>query len=140
MRSARATFRHNAWLEIPPLAEVIALHEAIANPLRRVRTIAVSLNTADLSDADARAVIDRTERETGLPTTDPVRYDINPLSDAVPNGVTPGDGQRIRRDIDRRDAGIALLVGDTHGDAPRTALHGRFGGRTCDVREIKPVL
>jgi uncharacterized NAD-dependent epimerase/dehydratase family protein len=80
---SRATFRHNAWLRIPPLTDVIALHEAIANPLRQVRTIAVSLNTADLSDRDARAVIERTAGETGLPTTDPVRYDITPLADAV---------------------------------------------------------
>ena len=80
---SRATFRHNAWLRIPPLADVIALHEAIANPLRPVRTIGVSLNTADLSDRDAMAVIERTAEETGLPTTDPVRYDITPLADAV---------------------------------------------------------
>ena len=80
---SRATFRHNAWLRIPPLTDVIALHEAIANPLRQTRTIAVSLNTADLSDREARAAIERTADETGLPTTDPVRYDITPLADAV---------------------------------------------------------
>jgi uncharacterized NAD-dependent epimerase/dehydratase family protein len=80
---SRSTFRHNAWLRIPPLTDVIQLHEAIANPLRQVRTIAVSLNTADLSDRDARAVIERTAEETGLPTTDPVRYDITPLAVAV---------------------------------------------------------
>jgi uncharacterized NAD-dependent epimerase/dehydratase family protein len=80
---SRSTFRHNAWLRIPPLTDVIALHEAIANPLRQVRTIAVSLNTADLSDRDARAAIDRAAEETGLPATDPVRYDIQPLVDAV---------------------------------------------------------
>jgi uncharacterized NAD-dependent epimerase/dehydratase family protein len=80
---SRSTFRHNSWLRIPPLTDVIALHEAIANPLRQVRTIAVSLNTVDLSDGDARAVIERTAQETGLPTTDPVRYDIAPLADAV---------------------------------------------------------
>jgi len=80
---SRSTFRHNAWLKIPPLSEVIALHEAIANPLRQVRTIAVSLNTADLDDREARAIIERTADETGLPTTDPVRYDITPLTDAV---------------------------------------------------------
>jgi uncharacterized NAD-dependent epimerase/dehydratase family protein len=79
----RETFRHNAWLRIPPLRDVIALHEAIAAPLRPARTIGVSLNTVDLSDADARAVIERTAKETGLPTTDPVRYDTQPLADAV---------------------------------------------------------
>ena len=72
---SRKTFRHNAWLPIPPLKDVIQLHEAIAAPLRPARTIGVSLNTSDLSDAEARATIDRVANETGLPTTDPVRYD-----------------------------------------------------------------
>lgn len=80
---SRRTFRHNAWLQIPPLEDVIELHEAMARPLRPAPVIAVSLNTADLSDAEARAIIERTAEETGLPTTDPVRYDIAPLVDAV---------------------------------------------------------
>ncbi|MGH7616368.1 MAG: DUF1611 domain-containing protein [Gemmatimonadaceae bacterium] len=80
---SRRTFRHNDWLPIPPLRDVIRLHEAIAAPLRPSRTIGVSLNTSDLSDTDARAVIASVAEETGLPTTDPVRYDSAPLVDAV---------------------------------------------------------
>jgi uncharacterized NAD-dependent epimerase/dehydratase family protein len=80
---SRRTFRYNDWLPIPPLTDVIRLHEAIASPLRPSRTIGVSLNTVDLPDAEARAVIARVERETGLPTTDPVRYDNAPLVEAV---------------------------------------------------------
>ena len=80
---SRKSFRHNAWLEIPPLTSVIALHESIANPLRRVQTIGVSLNTVDLSDRDARMTIERVAQETGLPTTDPVRFDPGPLADAI---------------------------------------------------------
>ena len=80
---SRRTFRHNDWLPIPPLTDVIRLHEAIAAPLRPSRTIGVSLNTVDLPDAEARAVIARVERETGLPTTDPVRYDNTPLVEAI---------------------------------------------------------
>ena len=80
---SRKTFRYNDWLRVPPLKDVIALHEAIAAPLRPAKTIAISLNTSDLGDAEARAVIARTEDETGLPTTDPVRYDSGPLVDAV---------------------------------------------------------
>lgn len=80
---SRKTFRHNDWLQIPPLKDVIQLHEAIAAPLRPARTIGVSLNTCDLSDDEARATIDRVAKETGLPTTDPVRYDTKTLVDAV---------------------------------------------------------
>ena len=79
----RQTFRHNAWLKIPPLRDVIELHEQIAAPLRPAKTIGVSLNTVDMSEADARAAIERTQDETGLPTTDPVRFDTKPLVDAV---------------------------------------------------------
>jgi len=79
----RQTFRHNSWLKIPPLEEVIDLHERIAAPLRPAKTIGVSLNTVEMSDADARAVIEKTQQETGLPTTDPVRFDTKPLVDAV---------------------------------------------------------
>ena len=80
---SRKTFRHNAWLEIPPLNDVIALHEAMAAPLRQASTIGVSLNTVDLSDDEARRIIDQVAQQTGLPTTDPVRYDVTPLVDAV---------------------------------------------------------
>ncbi len=80
---SRTTFRHNSWLQIPPLKTVIDLHEAMANPLRQTKTIGISLNTSDLSDRDARAAIDRAAGETGLPAVDPVRFDPSPLVEAV---------------------------------------------------------
>jgi uncharacterized NAD-dependent epimerase/dehydratase family protein len=79
----RKTFRHNHWLPVPPLAEVIRLHEAIANPLRPVKTIGVSLNTVEMTEGEARAEVERVAEETGLPTTDPVRFDVTPLVEAV---------------------------------------------------------
>jgi len=94
---SRDTFRHNPWLRIPPLRDVIALHESMAAPLRPARTIGVSLNTVELSDRDARAVIARVAAETNLPTTDPVRYDITPLTEAI-----------VTFDRERRQAGSRL--------------------------------
>lgn len=79
----RKTFRHNDWLAIPPLQTIIDMHERMAAPLRPARTIGISLNTVDMSEADARAVIERVAEETALPTTDPVRFDPAPLVDAV---------------------------------------------------------
>jgi uncharacterized NAD-dependent epimerase/dehydratase family protein len=81
--STRRTFRHNDWLPIPPIDEVIRLHEALVHPLRPAKTIAVSLNTVELSDDEARAEVKRIGDLTGLPTTDPVRFDPSPLIDAV---------------------------------------------------------
>lgn len=81
--STRRTFRHNDWLQIPPIDEVIILHEALAHPLRPAKTIGVSLNTVELSDIEARAEVKRIAELTGLPTTDPVRFDPSPLVEAV---------------------------------------------------------
>src|SRR4051812_17882713 len=92
----RRAFRHNAWLPIPPLTEVIRLHESIANPLRPTKTIGVSLNTMEMSEHDARAEIERVAEETGLPTTDPVRFGTTPLLEAI-----------LAFDGDRRAVGAA---------------------------------
>jgi uncharacterized NAD-dependent epimerase/dehydratase family protein len=45
--------------------------------------IAVSLNTFDLTEPEARDAITRACAETGLPTTDPVRFDPAPIADAI---------------------------------------------------------
>jgi uncharacterized NAD-dependent epimerase/dehydratase family protein len=78
---SRTAIRNNEWLPIPPLPEFIALHERV--PLRPAPVIAVALNTLDMSDADARTAVDHVARETGLPATDPVRFDAAPVVDAI---------------------------------------------------------
>ena len=80
---SRTTIRNNEWVVIPALPEFIRMSEAAAAPLRPAPVIAVALNTYDLSEDDARRSIERTERETGLPCTDPVRYDPARLVDAL---------------------------------------------------------
>ena len=80
---SRTVINNNPWVTIPPLPDFIALHERILEPLRPSKTIAVALNTYDLSEQAARAAIARTEDETGLPATDPVRFDPAPLVDAI---------------------------------------------------------
>ena len=80
---SRAHIMHNPWVPIPPLPELIALHEQVAAPLRPAPVIAVALNTFDLDDAAARDAVRRAEDETGLPATDPVRFDPAPLVDAI---------------------------------------------------------
>lgn len=72
-----------AWLEIPSLRELVRLYEDAARPVHPSKVIGVALNTYDLSDADAKAAIAAAEQDTGLPATDPVRYDPKPLVDAV---------------------------------------------------------
>ncbi|HET6576903.1 MAG TPA: DUF1611 domain-containing protein [Gemmatimonadales bacterium] len=76
-------YREEAWLRIPPLAEYIRLYEAIGSAVHPTRVIAISLNTYDLSEAEARRACEAAASETGLPATDPVRFDPAPLVDAV---------------------------------------------------------
>lgn len=47
------------------------------------KVVAICLNTYDLPDAAARAACESAARETGLPCTDPVRFDPAPLLDAI---------------------------------------------------------
>ncbi len=71
------------WVKIPPLADFIRMSEAALAPLRPAPVIAVALNTFDLDDDAARRAIEVAERETGLPATDPVRFDPAPIVDAI---------------------------------------------------------
>jgi uncharacterized NAD-dependent epimerase/dehydratase family protein len=48
--------------------------------------IGISLNTYDMSDGAARAACEAASKETGLPATDPVRFDAEPLLGAIQQG------------------------------------------------------
>jgi uncharacterized NAD-dependent epimerase/dehydratase family protein len=76
-------YRQAAWLRIPPLKDYVRMYESMAGLVHPTRTVAISLNTYDLDDAEARAACEAATRETGLPCTDPVRFDPAPLVDAV---------------------------------------------------------
>jgi uncharacterized NAD-dependent epimerase/dehydratase family protein len=68
---------------LPPLRELVRLHEAISLPRRKARVACVALNTRALTDDEARVAIAAAEDETGLPTDDPVRFGPDRLLDAV---------------------------------------------------------
>jgi uncharacterized NAD-dependent epimerase/dehydratase family protein len=68
---------------IPPLSELVSLHEQISLLPRRAKVLAIALNTRDLDDDAARAAIAVAEAETGLPADDPVRFGAGKLVDAV---------------------------------------------------------
>jgi uncharacterized NAD-dependent epimerase/dehydratase family protein len=68
---------------IPPLRELVELHERLALPARPARVAAIALNTRALGDREARAAVEAAEQETGLPADDPVRFGAAKLVDAV---------------------------------------------------------
>jgi uncharacterized NAD-dependent epimerase/dehydratase family protein len=79
-------YRPAAWLRIPPLSEYVRLYETIGSAVHPTKVIGISLNTYDMSDEAARKACEAATRETGLPATDPVRFDPAPLLDAVRRG------------------------------------------------------
>jgi uncharacterized NAD-dependent epimerase/dehydratase family protein len=68
---------------IPPLPELVDLHERISLPRRPARVVCIALNTAELGDDEARQAIAAAADETGLPADDPVRFGSGHLLDAV---------------------------------------------------------
>ena len=69
---------------IPPLRELVELHQRIALPARKAKVASIALNTASIaSDEAARHAIAEVAEETGLPTDDPVRFGAQELLDAL---------------------------------------------------------
>jgi D-glutamate N-acetyltransferase len=69
---------------MPPLAELVRLHEENALIARAAKVVAVALHTGAVEDDDdARALITDVELETGLPADDPVRFGAARIVDAV---------------------------------------------------------
>jgi uncharacterized NAD-dependent epimerase/dehydratase family protein len=59
---------------IPPLGELVELHERVSLLAKPARVAGVALNTRSLSEEEARGAIANAEDETGLPADDPVRF------------------------------------------------------------------
>jgi uncharacterized NAD-dependent epimerase/dehydratase family protein len=68
---------------LPPLRELIELHERASLPLRPAKVAAIALHTGELEESEARAEIEQIAEETGLPADDPVRFGADALLDAV---------------------------------------------------------
>jgi D-glutamate N-acetyltransferase len=68
---------------IPPLAELVDLHERVSLPSRKAKVVAVALNTGHLDEQDARRAAAEAEAETGVPSDDPVRFGAAKLLEAV---------------------------------------------------------
>jgi uncharacterized NAD-dependent epimerase/dehydratase family protein len=73
----------NYDIEIPPLPELIKLHEEVAKPVKPCKVVGISLNTHELSEEEAKEEIKKLEAETGLPTTDPIRFGCKKLVESL---------------------------------------------------------
>ena len=79
-------YREESWLRIPPLTDYVRAYEIIGSMVHPTHVVGICLNTYDLAEEPAKRACERAGRETGLPTTDPVRFDSAPLIDAVLRG------------------------------------------------------
>lgn len=85
-RAGQTHIRTYPDVPIPPLPEVIRIYEAVAamgGAFYPSKVAAIALNTAHLSDLEARAAIAQVEAETKLPCTDPVRFGAGQLLHAI---------------------------------------------------------
>jgi len=81
--ATRTTLIHHHAVPIPPLAELIELHERVTRPLYPSKVVGIALNTVGLDDNGARAAIERVEADVGLPATDCVRFGPDRLADVI---------------------------------------------------------
>jgi len=71
------------WVKIPSYTEMIDIYERAAHPVHPTKVIGICLNTYDMDEKAARAAVATAQKETGLPATDPVRFESGPLVDAI---------------------------------------------------------
>jgi uncharacterized NAD-dependent epimerase/dehydratase family protein len=91
--AGRETLHGYEAFDLPPLREYVQLHEALARPVHPTRVAAGALNTSALeSDAAARRAVDRYASALDRPASDPLRFGVEPLLDALTDAV-PADAQ-----------------------------------------------
>ena len=66
-----------------PLKELVGLYETISAPILPTKVVGVSVITRGLPESDARAELAKIEANLGLPATDPLRFGVARLADAV---------------------------------------------------------
>jgi len=68
---------------IPCISEAIRVHDVLSGLLKPAPVIGIALNCFDLSEENTLAEIKNTEKETGVPTTDCIKFGAEKLVDAL---------------------------------------------------------
>lgn len=71
---------------LPPVSEIAGLYESLGGALSPCSVVGGALNTAALQPADANEAVAAFENTIGAPATDPVRFGVDPLLEAIENG------------------------------------------------------
>jgi uncharacterized NAD-dependent epimerase/dehydratase family protein len=99
-------YRTASWVKIPPLSQYVDWYESIGGAVHPTRVIGIALNTFDLDEDAARRACDTAAEETGLPATDPVRFDGGVLVEAI---VQASVEKRRKRTGERPPSGSVPL-------------------------------
>lgn len=82
-RPDRIFHRHLSDVRVTDICKQIRMCEELASCVHPAKVAAVSVNTARMGEDEACSQIERIGRETGLPTTDPVRFGADGLLPAI---------------------------------------------------------
>ena len=75
----RTSLRHFPNFPILPLRQLIELYEKLAQPIHPCKVLGISLNCFGMTDHDALREIQKVEKEMKLPTTDPIKFGVEPF-------------------------------------------------------------
>ena len=75
--------RHDEGSPLLPLAECMRLYETISVPILPAKVVGVSVITRGLNEVQARAELEQIERDLGVPATDPLRFGVEKVADAL---------------------------------------------------------
>ena len=79
----REHFKRLDSLPLPPIPELIELHEALMRPFKPAKVAAIAVNTSCLDERDARAYLESLTAETGRVADDVIRFGCASVIDAV---------------------------------------------------------
>ncbi|MBM4054813.1 MAG: DUF1611 domain-containing protein [Planctomycetes bacterium] len=79
----RKTLRHFEKFPILPIPHIIELYERLAQPFQPCKVLGVSLNCYGMSDSEAMREIEKAERETKLPATDPIKFGVDKFLEVI---------------------------------------------------------
>jgi uncharacterized NAD-dependent epimerase/dehydratase family protein len=85
-RAGQTHIQHFEEVPIPPLPKVIQVYETVAaagGSFAETKVVAIALNTFHLSETEAQQAIEQAQLETGLPCTDVIRFDAEPILNAI---------------------------------------------------------
>ncbi len=79
----RIIMRGTADIPVAPVKDMIRLYEAITAPVYPARVVGIALNLMAYPDSAVQDMISATEKNTGLPVTDVIRYGAGKLVEAI---------------------------------------------------------